>query len=121
MDKDRKKQLQEEYKQMRSDMGVFLFECIPTGTVYLGCDQNIKGTLNSIQFQLRNNSYFTNRALQAEWTEYGEKQFRVAVLEILDYDEKNPDKQDYSDDLKILKDFWKEKYENAKDLRKDKK
>ena len=121
MDRERRKQLQEEYRQMRPEMGVFLFECLATGSIYLGYDQNLNGTLNSIQFQLRNNSYFINRKIQAEWTKYGAEQFRIEVLETLEYDEKNPDKLDYREDLKILKDFWKEKYENAADLRKDKK
>ena len=49
---DRKKQLRQEYKEYKPPMGVFAVVCKPTGKVYLGCAQDLKGTFNSIRFQL---------------------------------------------------------------------
>jgi len=41
----RKKKLLMEYKYIKSEMGIFVFECIPTGKSYIGCTNDTKGCL----------------------------------------------------------------------------
>lgn len=42
MDKLRKKELLQKYKEIKPEMGVYVFKSINTNTVYLGYDKNIK-------------------------------------------------------------------------------
>ena len=53
----RKRELKEQYKAMRPEMGVFVFRCVPTGKNYVGWTHDLKGTLNSLRFQLESVSY----------------------------------------------------------------
>lgn len=103
-----KKELRERYKQMKPEMGVFMYRCLPTGKAYLGFGQNIKADINSITFQLRLGSYPTNSNLKNDWQEYGESNFEIAILENLKYD-KDETKTDYTHDLRLLRDFCSEK------------
>ena len=89
-----KKELKEPYKQMKPDMGVFVFTCFPTGKSYLGFGQNVKVDINSISFQLKTGYYNKNSNLQNDWKTYGEKNFEVKILELLKYD-KDEMKKDY--------------------------
>lgn len=114
MNKDKRKELINEYKLSKPEMGVYMFYCKPLEKVYLGADQNLKGTLNSIQFQLKTGRYPANHTLEKEWKEYGAENFSIEVLEILEYDKEKqgedgltiPPRTDYSKDLEVLKEFW---------------
>ena len=101
MSSESKKELQAQYKQMRSDMGIlavinkseqrYLLEAVP----------NLKAKLNSITFQLKNGSHI-NRQLQKDWDTLGENGFEMVILEQLDYDE-DESKTDYREELELLK------------------
>ncbi|MCU9811498.1 hypothetical protein [Paraclostridium sp. AKS81] len=52
MDRARKKELLQQFKEMKPEMGVYMFKSINTNTVYLGCDKNIKATINGDRFKL---------------------------------------------------------------------
>ena len=112
-----KKGLKEKYKQMRPEMGVFMYKCLPTGKSYLGYGQNLKADMNSLSFQLKLGSYPVNRNLQDDWVKYGESCFEIAVLELLEYD-KDESKTDYIDDLRILREFWAEKSDDSEYIKK---
>lgn len=111
MEGTRRKDLKEQYRQARQEMGVFAFRLPAEGRVYLGASQNMPGTINSIRFQLQNNSYPSNRRLLADWQRYGQEGFAVEVLETLEYDRDNETKTDYREDLAVLKGFWREQLE----------
>jgi len=104
-----KRELKEQYKQMKPDMGVFVFKCKSSGKAYLGFSQNIKAYMNSLVFQLNLGSYNMSANLQSDWKKYGENGFEAAVLELLKYD-KDESKTDYTADLKLLRDFCSEKF-----------
>jgi hypothetical protein len=106
-----KKELKEQYKQMKFDMGVFVFECLPVKKSYLGFGQNVKADINSITFQLKFGNYNANHNLQNDWKTYGEENFDVKVLELLQYD-KDETKTDYTNDLRILREFYAEEFPN---------
>ena len=111
---DRKKELKEQYKLMKPEMGVFIIRCRLNSKSYIGKTPNLKGGINSITFQLKHGSC-RNHELQQLWKESGEANFSIEVLDTLKYD---PDetKTDYSDDLEMLKTIWKEKLGNVEDL-----
>ena len=78
----RKRELKEQYKAMRPEMGVFVFRCVPTGKNYVGWTHDLKGTLNSLRFQLELGSC-REKALQEAWRVHGGAAFCVDVLEKL--------------------------------------
>ena len=92
----RKRELKEQYKAMRPEMGVFVFRCVPTGKNYVGWTHDLKGTLNSLRFQLELGSC-REKALQEAWRVHGGAAFCVDVLEKLPYDKDDETKTDYSD------------------------
>ena len=106
-----KKELKEQYKQIKHDMGVFMFKCLPSGKVYLGCGQNIKAELNSLKLQLDIGQYYLNSNLQNEWKKYGENSFEISIVEILKHD-KDESKTDYKADLKILREMCSKQFDN---------
>ena len=83
----RKRELKEQYKAMRPEMGVFVFRCVPTGKNYVGWTHDLKGTLNSLRFQLELGS----------------------CREKLPYDKDDETKTDYSEELTLLCRLWQEK------------
>lgn len=112
---DRKKELKELYKQMKTEMGVFIFRCNPTGKVYIACDQDIRGTINSFKFRLAGGN-LGNRRMQDDWNQYGEGQFTIETVDTLDYD-KDGIRTDYREDLAILMEDWKGKYDEVENIR----
>lgn len=107
LDKQRKKELQQQYKQMKPDMGIFVVRNKQTGKSHLVTSQNLKGKMNSVRFQLNFGNY-PKRELQRDWTTLGEDRFEMEILEKLKYD-KDESKTDYSEELDILQMMWEEK------------
>lgn len=116
MDRSRKKELLQQYKEMKPDMGVYMFKSKKTNTIYLGCDKNIKATINGDKFKLKYNSHRCEK-LQKDWNENKEENFEISVVEILPYD-KDESKVDYSEDLEILREMCKERFtqENVEEI-----
>ena len=104
MSSERKKELQEQYKQMKPDMGILAVMNRNSKRCWLEATPNLKGKQNSVAFQLKNGSH-VNRQLQKDWKELGEEAFRFVVLEQLEYDE-DESKTDYREDLELLKMIW---------------
>jgi hypothetical protein len=111
---DRKKELKEQYKQMKPDMGIFIIRSKFNDKCYIEATQNVRATLNGTHFKLEAGNH-PNRELQKEWKEHGKENFIIEVLEKLEYD-KDEIKTDYSDDLALLLMEWEEKFaqENLK-------
>jgi hypothetical protein len=104
----RKKQLIEQYKQMKPDMGIFCIRSKVTNKCLLETSQHVHAKINSVKFQL-NAGMHPNRELQREWSRFGEQQFEIEVLELLKYDE-DETKTDYTEELSILKFIWEQKW-----------
>lgn len=98
-DMDRKKQLKEAYKQMKTDMGVFIVKKKNSDKYLLVASQNLKGMMNRVKFQLETGTY-PNRELQEDW-KAGSGDFEFTIFETLDYD-KDEAKTDYSEDLDVM-------------------
>ncbi|NLB88298.1 MAG: GIY-YIG nuclease family protein [Syntrophomonadaceae bacterium] len=104
---ERKKELQEQYKQMKPDMGIFAVINNSNGKYFLETTPNLKGKINSVTFQLKSGGH-PNKVLQKDWREVGADNFEIKILEKLDYDE-DETKTDYTDELELLKMMWVEK------------
>ncbi|PQP83816.1 transcriptional regulator [Paenibacillus sp. PCH8] len=92
---NRRKELQEQAKEVKTEAGVYQIRNEHNGKVYLDSTLNLK-TINGQRFMLQMGSHL-NRRLQAEWNQYGENAFVIEVLEILKKDD-NP----YSDSKDAL-------------------
>lgn len=104
---DRKKELKEQYKMMKPDMGIFIIKSNLESKCYIQATQNLKGTINSTEFKLRFGNH-PNKELQKSWNKHGKDSFAIEILEKLKYD-KDETKTDYSEELEILEMEWVEK------------
>lgn len=100
MNRDRRKQLCEEYKMRRPEMGILSFRCVPTGEVFLWKAVDTATGFNSIRARLSGNIH-PNKRFQGLWVEYGEENFELTILEVMSYEDAG-EKEDYSDDLEEL-------------------
>lgn len=104
---NRRKELIEQYKQMKPDMGIFRIRLKGGDKCFLETSHNLKGKMNSTRFQLDMGSH-PNKELQRDWKELGPDRFEFEVLELLPY-AKDESKIDYTEELEILKHIWEER------------
>lgn len=90
MDMQRKKQLLEEYKNRKPEMGVISFRCITTGEAFLGVSKDTKADFNSNRCKLAT-SWHPNKRLQELWNQYGESGFELSVIRVLKYEDPKAD------------------------------
>ncbi len=112
MDKNRRKELVNEYVNTKTEMSAYTYECKATGKHYIGTTQNTKATLNGGTFRLGAGNH-KNQNLQKDWKQYGEENFDVRVLEVLEYDKDDEMKTDYSVELEILLEKWVASFDNV--------
>lgn len=101
MDKERRKQLQESYKNRKPPMGVIAFTCRETDESFLCACTDTKAGFNRSLLQLSIGSH-PNKRLQELWKQYGEAGFEQRVIEALDYE--HPE-DDHREDLETLLDL----------------
>ncbi len=101
-----KKELKKQYKQTVQPMGVYQIRNLINGKIFIGSSKNLHAKSNSFRFQL-NAGLHINKKLQHEYSQFGDENF---VLEVLDYLKPKEDiGYDYTEDLKVLEDLWIEK------------
>ncbi len=99
---DKKKELQAEYKQMKTDMGLFAVINKDAQKYFLVETKNLKGKINSTSFQLRSGAH-PNKQLLQDWQQLGAEHFEITILEQLEYED---GKDEYGDELELLKMIW---------------
>lgn len=97
----RKKELIEQYKQMRPEMGVLLIRCLREEAVFLAPCPGFTIRRNRILFQLNMGSH-PNRRLQQLWQQYGQEGFEMLELDTLAYREGDNYRDSYVDELREL-------------------
>lgn len=80
MDKNRRKELQEEYKQIKTYMGVIQITNKGSGKVFLASYPNLKNKWLTLKAQLDMGMH-PNSQLQSDWKELGSDAFSYEVLE----------------------------------------
>lgn len=73
-------ELKEEYKLRKPPMGVFQIRNTSNGKVFISSSTQLDKAWNRHKFQLELNGH-PNKALQAEWNEFGESQFVFEIIE----------------------------------------
>lgn len=80
MDNQRRKELKEQYKQIKTYMGVYKITNTVNGKIYIATSSNLKSRWFTICQQL-DMGKFVNSQLQKDWKELGEKAFTYEVIE----------------------------------------
>lgn len=101
-DMDRRKELKQQYKEMKTEGGVYQIRNTKNQKVFVAATPNFK-TINGRKTMLRAGGH-KNRALQDEWNQFGADAFVFEVLEVLE--EKEEGYFDKADELKKLEKKW---------------
>jgi hypothetical protein len=86
MEKNRRKVLKEEYRQIKTYMGVFRITNNVNGKIFVDSCPNLKNKWLTIQTQL-GMGLFANAQVQKDWKELGSEAFAFEVLEQKEADE----------------------------------
>lgn len=81
MDKQRRKELTEQYNQIKTYMGVFKVTNTVNGKVYIASSPNMKNHWLILQYQLDMGRFPGNIQFQKEWIEFGKEAFTYELLE----------------------------------------
>ncbi|OPH47147.1 LuxR family transcriptional regulator [Paenibacillus ferrarius] len=101
MDKSKRKELQEEFKQIKTYMGVIQIMNKISGKIYVDSYPNLKNKWMTIQMQL-DSGRFANAQLQNDWKELGAEAFAFEVLE----EKETDDVADIKWELKQMEKLW---------------
>jgi len=102
-----RKEAVKEYKKTIQPMGIVQVRNLKNNRAFLMASANTPGTINSIRFQLKMGTFLPSPELAKDWSELGEKNFVIEVLdELKPIDDPG---HDYREDLKELERMWMEK------------
>lgn len=104
---DRRKELKQQYKQTRPEMGIFIIRNNVNNKCYIQGTQDLRGVMNGARVRLGGNMHIY-KELQKEWNQFGAESFTFEILEKLEYD-KDESKTDYKEELKLMEMIWEEK------------
>jgi hypothetical protein len=104
MDKQRRKELQEEYKQVKNYMGVAQITNNTNGKIHIAGYPNLKNRWLTIKGQLAMGMH-ANSELQKDWIEQGPEAFTYEVLE----QKESAEVTDMKWELKKMEKLWMEK------------
>jgi hypothetical protein len=105
MNPDRRKELKQQYKEIKVEAGVYQIRNTSNEKSFVASTRNLK-TLNGKELQLKSGS-FPNKRLQADWNLLGPEAFVIEVLEVL-----IKPQEEYIDEkeaLKRLEEKWIQK------------
>ncbi|TQR46135.1 GIY-YIG nuclease family protein [Paenibacillus popilliae] len=80
MDMNKRKELIEAYKQIKTYMGVVQIKNTVNGKIYIDSYPNLKNKWLTLQMQL-DMGRFANAQLQKDWKEFGSSAFTYEILE----------------------------------------
>lgn len=80
MDKQRRKELVEQYNQIKVYMGVFKITNTINGKIFIDSSSNLKNYWMKLQWQL-DMGRFPNFELQKDWSAMGKEAFTYEILE----------------------------------------
>lgn len=110
MDKKTRKELKEEYKQLKTFMGVIQITNKVNGKIYIASYPNLKNKWITIQGLLASGNY-SNSQLVKDWKELGSEAFTYEVLEQKEIDEVT----DIRWELKQMENPWFKKLQPYED------
>jgi len=106
MNPDRKRELKQQYKEMKIDAGVYQIRNTRNDKVLVASTRNLR-TLNGKRMQLKEGGTFFTKILQEELKTFGSESFIIEILEILEKSEEGY--FDEKEALKKLEQKWLDK------------
>jgi hypothetical protein len=106
MDKDKRKELMEAYKQIKVYMGVYQIKNNENSKVLIGTSCNLKNRWLTLRMQLESNRH-PNARLQKDWNDFGPDSFSYEVIE----QKKCKDMVNINWELENMEKEWLEKLE----------
>ena len=107
MDKQSKKEMAAAYKEKKKIGGIYAVRNSVTGRALLGSAPDMEGFRNRFSFSQATDACVQPK-LDDDWKAYGAAAFVLEVLETLEKEEEQTDRE-FADDLKTLKELWLEK------------
>ncbi|QTD46262.1 GIY-YIG nuclease family protein [Ottowia testudinis] len=102
-----KRALTQLYKAAFPSMGVYLIRNVANGRTHVEASNKVEGAINRHQFELRQGMH-RNRALQADWREYGAAQFSFEVIDRVK--QRTDPLFDHAAELAAMLNMWREEY-----------
>ena len=99
-------ELKRQYKESKTQAGIFQVKNTVNGKVFLGSSTNLHGPLNKHRFMLKINNH-DNKQLQKDWNELGADAITFEILEVVE--EKDEPTFSLADELTLLEQIWLEK------------
>lgn len=97
-----RKELKEEYKQLKFRMGVFKIVNNTNGKIFIGSSPDLVAAWNSQRFQL-NAGLHESEELQKDWKNFGPENFSYEIIEEI---KQNDDAEtDYRKEIKALEEL----------------
>jgi group I intron endonuclease len=103
---DDRSELKRQYKESKTQAGIFQVKNIVNGKVLLGSSTNLHGPLNKHRFMLKIKNH-DNKQLQKDWNGLGADAFTFEILEVIE--EKDEPTFSLADELTLLEQIWLEK------------
>jgi len=97
-----RKDLKEEYKQMKFKMGVFQIKNHVSGKIFIGSSMDLKAIWHAQKLQL-DMGIHPNSELQKDWKELGAEHFSYEILDEIPHNEHF--EVDYKKEVKILEEL----------------
>lgn len=97
-----KKELKEEYKQMKFTMGVFRITNKANGKIFIGSSPDLTAIWYAQKLQLGMGIH-QNKELQKDWNHFGSESFTYEILEELKHSDDT--KADFNKELKALEEL----------------
>jgi len=112
MKNQNKKELQDAYKQRKVIGGLCAIQNKENGKMLLAAVTNLQGYRNRFEFA-RESAGCIDLKLKADWELYGKDAFEFVVLEELEKNDMQTDRE-FNDDVKTLKEMWLDKIDLKK-------
>ena len=112
IDKERKKEIINEYKQRKTTGGVYKITNTVNGKYILKAEVDLQSFQNRFNFSMRINSCLHPK-MQKDFNEFGAEAFVLEFLEEVEKKE-NESMMGFRDRLKKLEEAWMEKYDREK-------
>lgn len=110
MDRQRRRELMEQFNQIKTYMGAVKITNTVNGKIFIDTFPNLKNQWLTIKMQLDMGRH-PNSGLQRDWKEMGEEAFTYEVIE----EKETDDMADVRYEVKKLKKLWLEKLQPYED------
>lgn len=109
METQSKNELKENYKNRTVVGGIYAIKCDGNDRIWTKSTMDMVGQKNRFGFSIAINSS-PEPSMLGEWKQYGAKSFSFVVLEEIEKGEAQTE-EEFSDDVAILFEIWKDKEE----------